>query len=235
MKIGVKRHMPAAVFLAVALALASACGLDKKIDEVLNPPEQSEKPVAIIGVDSEKVQVTSQVTLNATYSYDPLGKSMTYSWNLLEKPNGSSAALSSASDPIITFLTDKGGYYTVTLEITNESGKKSDMATVRIDAVGTGDNHPPVASAGSDQTVTVGDVAVLDATLSYDADGDSLSYQWALIDSPSGSAVDVVAQQVSRAFLYPDVKGTYTVRVRVSDGVDSDEDFVVVTASEASD
>ncbi|MGK7345957.1 MAG: PKD domain-containing protein [Candidatus Nitrospinota bacterium M3_3B_026] len=215
-------------------ALAAGCGIDQKIDEALNPPAQKERPVAKISVDSKQVKVNTQVTLDGTGSYDPQNRTLTYTWSLLEKPKGSASALSSSSDPVITFTPDKGGYYTVTLQLANDADKKSDLLTVRIDAIGTGDNHPPIAIAGDDQTVTVDYVAVLDGTGSYDVDGDDITYTWALISKPGASATDVVSYREATAYIYPDAEGEYTLRLRVSDGVDIDEDFTVVTAEKES-
>ena len=49
-------------------------------------------------------------------------------------------------------------------------------------------NLPPVANAGTDQTVQVGDVAILDGTESYDPDENyPLSYAWQIISKPGGS------------------------------------------------
>lgn len=54
-------------------------------------------------------------------------------------------------------------------------------------------NYPPVANAGPDRVVPVGQAARLDGRSSYDIEGASLSYHWRLIDAPYGSdfAADV--------------------------------------------
>ncbi|MGQ9602400.1 MAG: PKD domain-containing protein, partial [Candidatus Bipolaricaulia bacterium] len=48
-------------------------------------------------------------------------------------------------------------------------------------------NRPPIADAGLDQEVDVGERVQLDGSGSFDPDGDSLSYSWAFISKPSGS------------------------------------------------
>src|SRR4030065_2797685 len=54
-----------------------------------------------------------------------------------------------------------------------------------------GMNHSPVANAGPDQTVYVGDTVQLDGSKSSDVDGDLLIYRWSFISIPAGSAATV--------------------------------------------
>lgn len=223
-------------FMAVAICLLLAgtgggCGVDKKIEETLNPPVADKTPVARISASAETVTISNQVKLDGTSSSDPQGSSLTYAWTISEKPTQSSTALSSSTDSIVTFLADKGGYYTVTLVVTNASSTPSATASVRINATGTGDNHPPVADVGDAQKSTVGDTVVLDGSASYDIDNDELSYTWAVIESPTHSSASLSNKKNSHAYLYTDVAGTYKARLTVSDGYDSDTAYVTVTAS----
>lgn len=232
---GFHNNIATALALAIFTAAATGCGLENKVDELLNPPAEKIRPVAEISVEKDTVKVGSQVTLDGSASQDPQGTTLTFSWALPETPNGSSAALASSTTSITTFVADKGGYYTATLQVTDAGGNVSDLVKTRIDAVGTGANHPPVANAGADLTATLGSVAVLDGTTSYDVDENPISYQWSLRSAPSGSSITTVTSSLeSRAYLYPDAAGDYIIRLRVSDGIDTDEDFVTVTASSSS-
>jgi len=48
-------------------------------------------------------------------------------------------------------------------------------------------NYPPVANAGPDRVVPVGQAARLDGRSSYDIEGAVLTYRWRMIDAPFGS------------------------------------------------
>ena len=91
-------------------------------------------------------------------------------------------------------------------------------------------NAAPVAVAGDDQTVAVGDLVLLDGGLSQDDDGDELTYEWALLRAPMAVPVN---QQVAWQFVAA-VPGEYAFSLVVSDGLlVSDADAVTVVAQAA--
>lgn len=227
------------VFTGVLFVLltVSGCGVFDSIGETISPTTEEKEtiPTAVITADTISPKVGAQVTLDGSDSTDPQGKELTLAWSLLEKPGGSTATLGSSTDIITTFTVDEGGFYTISLLVTNSSSIKSEIVTIQIGAVRTGDNHPPIASAGADITATTGGVAVLDGSGSYDPDGGDVTYAWSLLSAPAGSAVTGVSSSTSiRAFLFPDVDGEYVVHLVVSDGIDIDEDFVTITAAASS-
>jgi uncharacterized repeat protein (TIGR01451 family) len=80
-------------------------------------------------------------------------------------------------------------------------------------------NHPPVAKAGTDQQVYVGDTVQLNGSGSSDVDRDSLTYQWSFISRPAGSvAVLLNSNTISPSFVV-DKHGTYVVQLIVNDGM----------------
>lgn len=92
-------------------------------------------------------------------------------------------------------------------------------------------NKAPVAFAGHDRFVTVGDTVVLDGSGSSDPDGDSLTYKWTL-SKPDGSTV-TLASAVSPSFI-ADAAGDYMAQLVVNDGqIDSAPDTVTVVAQAA--
>ena len=84
-------------------------------------------------------------------------------------------------------------------------------------------NSAPVANAGTNQTARINIFynyapITLDGSGSVDANGDEISYQWTLAQSPSGSkAVLLSATEVSPTF-NADLVGTYIVTLVVNDG-----------------
>jgi PKD repeat protein len=70
-------------------------------------------------------------------------------------------------------------------------------------------NDAPVANAGLDQSVIVGDVVSFDGSGSYDPDGAILSYEWDFGDGEFGSGESLTHVYIS--------EGTYTVTLTVTD------------------
>lgn len=228
------RFVSAIAAICLVAISAASCGLDSKVNEVLNPPAPKKTPVASFAANNDTVKVGTPVILDGSSSHDPQGETVTFAWTL-EVPSGSASTLTSATTSTTSFTPDKGGYYAVSLIVTNASAKQSVVTTMEIDAVGTGANHPPVAVTTSAVSVTSGNAAVLDGSQSYDADQNSLAYTWTLIGAPATSAVTGLNDGSSKtAYFNPDVPGVYNIKLVVFDGLDSDQALVTVTVSSTS-
>lgn len=113
-------------------------------------------------------------------------------------------------------------------------GKCSNLVTVyvSISAPGGNANLAPVANAGPDQTVYVGDTVTLDGSKSSDADGNSLTFRWALTSRPNGSAATLSNATAVNPTFAVDRPGTYVAQLIVNDGkIDSAPDTVAITAN----
>jgi len=196
--------------------------------EVIDPcsAPSNEAPVANAGEDIS-VEVGSTVFLDGVLSADPDGDPLSYQWELLSAPAGSTSSLSDPSIVNPTLELDKTGTYELSL-VVDDGELSSEPDTITISTL----NRAPVADAGPDQNVFVGDTASLDASSSFDLDGDALSYSWTLTDSPVGSTASLQNPTGVSPTLIIDRQGEYTLSLVVSDGeLSSAEDLIVVSTS----
>lgn len=93
------------------------------------------------------------------------------------------------------------------------------------------ENTKPVANAGDDKTVKVGQIIKLDGSKSSDEDGDKLSYIWEIISKPNSSVESLSSNTLAMPVLKPDVIGEYKITLIVNDGTDdSDKDTTIISA-----
>jgi parallel beta-helix repeat protein len=84
-------------------------------------------------------------------------------------------------------------------------------------------NQPPVAIAGDDQVVVVGDTVVLDGSASHDDNQDELTYSWGFVSWPEGSDTELVEPTSDVTSFVADIEGEYVVSLVVNDGLDDSE------------
>jgi hypothetical protein len=184
-------------------------------------------PVANAGADVSAVAGRT-VSLTGSASTDVDGDLLSYSWALIQRPAGSSAALGAPTAVTTSFVADRPGTYLAQL-IVNDGSLDSAPDTITI----TTGNTAPVADAGRDQPgLFPGDVAALDGTASLDADGHAITYRWSLLSVPAGSTASLDDAAAASPWFVLDRAGQYVAQLIVNDGFqDSAPDTVVVTAS----
>ena len=91
---------------------------------------------------------------------------------------------------------------------TNESSAPASSAAGQ--SVSSSQNQPPVAKAGSDVVANIGAEIIFDASLSYDPEGQGISYLW---NFGNGA----VSKEAKAKYKY-DYPGTYIATLTVSDG-----------------
>lgn len=88
----------------------------------------------------------------------------------------------------------------------------------------------PIADAGADASVLVGELVMLDGTNSTDPNGLPLTYLWSLVSSPAGSIATLNLNTSPTPEFVLDLPGSYTVQLVVNNGVaDSAPDIIIVS------
>ena len=180
---------------------------------------------------SQNVLVGTVVNMDGSASKDPDGGTLTFKWTLIGMPTGSAAKLTNPSYPNPKFTADLAGNYVLSL-VVNDG--KIDSAVTSVSVTATTANAAPVASAGSNQNVTIGATVTLDGTVSSDANNDSLTYKWTLQSKPSNSSATLALATSAKPTFKADLAGNYVATLVVSDGkASSDLAVVSVLASTA--
>lgn len=84
-------------------------------------------------------------------------------------------------------------------------------------------NSRPIAQIATPPLARTGDTVQLDGSASSDADGDALQHAWSITARPAGSTAAVALATAARTSFVPDLPGSYTLNLVVSDGKLSSE------------
>jgi hypothetical protein len=184
-------------------------------------------PVANAGADQFIERTGVVVQLDGSLSFDPDGDPITHAWAITTKPNGSEATLSDPTAVKPSFVADLLGTYIIELVVSDPSG----LVSAPDEVVASSDNVRPVADAGLNRVVFVGEPVQLDGSGSYDANLDPLSYSWNFADEPKGSTVQLSDSTVVNPTFIPDIQGIYIISLVVNDGeLDSRPSNVAILA-----
>ncbi len=209
----------------ISLVVKDSSGLESEPAEVIVSTTNT-PPVAQAGPDQSVRQAGQVVYLDGRTSYDADGDPLLYQWEITEKPDGSQTSLSGAQSSTSRFVADVLGDYSVRLTVTDTSGAfNSDTVRVRFS------NARPVANAGCNQSVSLGDIVRLSAAGSYDADGDSLSFKWTIVSAPDGSGASLSGPNASVASFTADKQGMFVISLAVSDGLQESVSTVTITVT----
>ncbi len=201
---------------------------------IVNVTWINEPPTADAG-QAQTVDEGTVVTLDGSGSSDADDGISQYYW---AQTQGPAVVLSDDAAAVATFtapdIDSDGASLAFQLTVTDFGGLQDTASClVAVSWV----NSPPLADAGDDQQVEVGDNVTLDGTQSTDPDGDTgLSYRWRQTEGPPVELSDATADQPS--FEAPEIEDEtdtleFELTVTDSEGLqDLDACRVVVAASD---
>ena len=178
----------------------------------------TEDPVANAGPD-QTVDEGATVTFDGSASDDNVGIA-TYTWTFTD----GSAKIRTGQKPTYEFNNE--GVFVVTLNVTDAAGNyDTDTVTITVEAV---DTVKPVAKAGPDQTVDVGDVVSFDGSDSTD-NVEVVNYTWTL--TYDDELKTLYGAEPTMEF---EIADEYTVTLTVKDAAgNSHTDTVKITVEES--
>ena len=200
-------------FIFAGCMIISAC---KKEYSCEGCSEKNKPPISVAGPDQVITLPTDSVSLDGSSSSDPDGMISEWLWTKISGP--SSFNIIKSSDSITKVKTLIVGIYQFELKVTDNGGLTAkDTLRIIVDSVVT-TNHPPIANAGADQTITLPTNAVnLDGSASTDPENNITSYLWTKISGPTTFTIinsNAVQTQVTTL-----VQGIYQFELKVTDAL----------------
>jgi chitinase len=180
-------------------------------------------PVASAGAD-QSTWPGHGLLLSGAGSWDPLGRPLTYLWEVTSAPAGATPVLANPGSVTPTFSATVTGSYVLMLTVTATGGPSaSDTVTV---AVG---DPSPVADAGGNRTVPIGQPVTLLGSGS-DPDGTPVEFAWVILSAPAASAALLGGATTATPSFTPDRAGDYLVRLTVSNASGQATSTATITA-----
>lgn len=179
----------------------------------LNCYDCNQPPIANAGADQKITFPKDSVLLDGSASVDADGKISSWSWTKISGPV--SATITNATKALTSVKNLKEGVYQFELKVTDDKGASA-KDTVQLIVDNPAVNQPPVANAGTDETIKLPkDSASLNGSQSIDPDNNITAYYWTKISGPSSFNIvnaNLVQTQVTRL-----VEGVYQFELKVTD------------------
>lgn len=173
-------------------------------------------PVANAGTNQVITLPTNTTSLNGSGSRDQDGSITTYNWSQVSGPASANLHTSNAANTNVSGMV--AGTYSFRLTVTDNAGAtNSANVSVTVNQATAPSNQPPVAVAGSNQSLTLPtNTTMLYGSGSYDPGGGSITnYVWTQESGPSNSTIEAVSStnvQVKNM-----IAGTYVYKLTVTD------------------
>jgi hypothetical protein len=177
------------------------------------PPPPPVPPTVSAGNSQTITLPASTVTLTGTATGNGGATISAEGWTELSGPVTASLSAASSLTMGVSGLTTAGAYV-FQLKATDNNGLSgTSTVTITVDAAG---STPPVANAGSSQTVMLPVTELtLDGSGSYDPGGTIVSYSWVQLSGDGG--VTIVGSNTVQPKIYGLTAGTYVFQLTVTD------------------
>ncbi len=174
-------------------------------------------PTAVAAADPMTVDMGGSVDFDASASTDNVAGTLTYEWSFFD---GSVAVTETTATFSHTF--DVAGSFPVTLTVTDAAGNEgTDEVTITVV-----DIEAPIANAGADDAVNIGELYTLDGSLSTDND-EIVSWTWTFTDVTAQTLDGEMAD-----YTFGNA-GVFVITLTVEDAAgNSDTDTVTITVSD---
>lgn len=174
----------------------------------------NQPPTANAGIDQTITLPTTTVNLVGTGN-DSDGTIASYLWTKLSGPTSITITTPTVASTSVTALV--AGTYVLQLKVTdNQGATATDSITITVNPATPPANQPPIANAGTDQTITLPTSSVtVNGSSSFDTDGSITTYAWTKVSGPTGGTITSAAS-VSTGITAL-VAGTYVYRLTVTD------------------
>ena len=173
-------------------------------------PLTNQIPTANAGSDQTIDLPQTSVTLSGSGT-DSDGSISAYQWSQTSGPSQANIVAPNSASTSVNGLTE--GKYVFTLKVTDDKGATA-ASTVTI-TVNAAPNQPPVANAGTNQTITLPQNNVTLNGSGTDNDGSIVSYQWSQSSGPAQS--NITAPSSATTSVNNLIEGTYIFSLKVTD------------------
>ena len=198
-------------------------------DDVVIRVIANSKPIAILNAD-QSLQPGQLAILDASASFDLDNDDLTFRWAIDVAPPGSNSYLFAPSSATTQFIPDIPGLYLVRVFVSDSILVDEAYITIRAEGE---IMFPPVANAGDDAFVATGETVMLSGLASTDSNDLTLTYNWQIERSVSGSQASIVNPTSATPSFTPDLDGEYILSLQVSNGdLTSTPDLIKITAQQ---
>ncbi|MEI6875938.1 MAG: PKD domain-containing protein, partial [Spirochaetota bacterium] len=217
----------------VAVQVASGTGLSATeyramIQGITSGTTEGVMTIASVQAAGSGASLIGKITESASYALISNAASVASKADIFAEVTKGAAAAAQTS--IAGGLSETALAQAIVLKDSSNSTVAAVLKDIQ-DGIVIGTNQPPLANAGADQSVKVGELVTLDGKASSDADaGDTLTYTWSISRKPTGSAAALTATGTVATSFTADLAGTYILSLKVSDGKAEADAYCTVVA-----